>query len=68
MTALDQLKNEGRAEGEKHGFFAGAIRGIQTALGMKPVSKRTLLSKTLEELQEMFDALVANRPQLARAL
>jgi hypothetical protein len=56
------------AEGRAEGLLAGMIRGIQMAFGLKPASERTLLRKTRDELQAMFDALVAREPHLARAL
>jgi hypothetical protein len=72
MTTADQIKMEGRiegrAEGRAEGILAGMIRMGRAVLGMKPVAERTLLRKTREELQAMFDALVAREPRLARAL
>ncbi|MDR1818399.1 MAG: hypothetical protein LBR07_09600 [Puniceicoccales bacterium] len=44
------------------------IRATRAMLGMKPLSKQTLLRKTREELQTMFDALVAREPRLAQAM
>jgi flagellar biosynthesis/type III secretory pathway protein FliH len=61
-------KSEGKVEGKSEGMLAGMIRGIQMMLGVRPTSERTLFRKTREELQAMFDALVAREPRLARAL
>ncbi|MDR1817684.1 MAG: hypothetical protein LBR07_05845 [Puniceicoccales bacterium] len=58
----------GKEEGKREGMLAGMIRGIQMAFGMRPASERALLRKTREELQAMFDALVAREPRLAGAL
>jgi hypothetical protein len=68
MSIADQLIAEGRADGEARGILAGMIRMGRAMLGVKPASERTLLRKTREELQTMFDALVAREPRLARAL
>jgi hypothetical protein len=66
------VRAEGRAEGvavgKTEGILAGVVRTAQMLLGMKPVPKRALLSKTREELQAMFEALCTREPRLARVL